>query len=137
MATTRGRWKIEIGGQVFADYSDMVQRDPVDGGPVVDEQQQAFGDRVVWFERGNFKAARPMTVTKEFASNKEATDFFETAAQDWNGVADVVLTHLDTAGKETRYLLTAAEVRVSAQQPIEVTVVSRVTIVGGPALLQP
>ena len=122
---------------MFADYTDMVQRDAVEGGPVVDEQQQAFGDRMAWFERGNFKAARPMTVTKEFATNKAATDFFETAAQDWNGVADVRLVHLDTDNKETTYLLTAAEVRVSAQQPIGVTVVSRVVITGGAAVLQP
>ena len=137
MANQRGRWTVTIGGEDFCTYDDMVQREPVDGAPVVDEQQQPFGPAMAWFERGNFKGVRAMTVTKEFDSNKDATDFFETAAQTWNGVADVELTHLDTAGIETTYLIPAASVKVVAEQPVEVTVVSKLTITGGPAVLQP
>ena len=131
----RGVIQIVVGGVALADYNDVVDRDPVDGGPVVDEVEQPFADNKAWFARGNFKGVRPMTLTKEFATNKLAWDFFELAAQTWNGVSDVLLTHKDYDGAETTYQITAASVRVVAAQPIGVTVISKVTITGGLAVL--
>ena len=135
MATTRGTWTIKIGGEVFADYTDLVQRGDNDGGPDIIETKGFGAAAAAQTGNGNFRMARQFTVTLEFSDNKTATDFFETAAQTWAGVADVVLVHMDSAGKETSYSIPAAAVRVVAQQPVNVAVTVRLTVTGGPTVI--
>lgn len=133
----RGTWKLVVGTDTLADYPDVVKREGIDGGPLIQEESLAGGLSMVFFERGNFKATRTFTLTKEFANNKLSADWFETAAQTFNGVKDVKITHMDYSGTETTYKITAANVRVSAEEPIGVTVISKVTVSGAKAILQP
>jgi len=137
----RSNWKIQIGPDpvagLIATYVDGVKRDAIDGGPLVQEESLAFGTERKFFDRGNFSAARPFTITKEFPDNQQSRAWYETAAQTFNGVKDVKLTFRDYSGAETTYLITAANVKVTADEPIGVTVIAKLTITGGKAILQP
>jgi len=138
---TRGTWKIVIGSTTLADYSDVVKRDSIDGGPMIQTEPLAFSDAQFQAARGNYMITRNMTVTKTFVdsggsvANKLAVDWFETAAQVFNGVYDVLLTHMDMAGVETSYQVLAANVKVVADEPIGITVILKVSISGGKSIL--
>lgn len=140
MPTTRGTWKVVIGSNTLADYSDVVSRQPITGGPTIQSEPLAMqsGQTEAQFQiaRGNYTIQRGMTLTKEFSTNKLSCDWFETAAQTFNGVYDVYITHKDYAGVETTYKITSAAVEVTAEEPIGVSVQASVSIVGGLAVVQ-
>lgn len=140
---TRGTWKIIIGADSIADYSDVVSRDPVEGGPHVQQEALAspatpLGNSATMFRaaRGNLAINRSFKLTKEFADNKQSCDWFETAAQNFSGVADITFTHKDYAGVETSYKVSNASIKVIVQEPIGVTCQATIQVSGGAAVLQ-
>jgi hypothetical protein len=143
----RGTWKVDVAGAPvlagrtsLADYDDVVARDPVSGGPVIDKQDLAVsvGATNAPFQvaRGNYYIKRGFKLTKEFATNKLSCDWFELAAQTYSGIADVIFTHKDYSGVETKYKVFSAHVEVTADEPIGVCCQAKVSVSGGLAILQ-
>ena len=115
----------------LAEYQDVVARDAVDGGPVIQTESLAFSDEQFRISRGNFSITRGFRVTKEFANNKDSAEWYEKAAETFGGVYDVEITHKDYAGVETPVAINNAAITVSASEPIGVCVQATIHITGG------
>lgn len=131
----KGTWKIEIGGQPFADYTDVLQPEGVPGGPELMEINGYGAPGPVYLNLGNTKLARRFTLTREHDDDTDAHDWYQTAAATWAGAADVILTHIDYAGAETKYKITGAKVELDVMTPIGPTTITKLTFTGGPASL--
>jgi hypothetical protein len=127
----KGTWTITIGGSDFAGYTDIVTPDDNGGGPNILEIQGYGAAAPVFLNLGNFRLARKFTMTREHDTDTHAHDWFQTAAADWSGVADVVLTHMDYAGVETTYTIDGAKVELSVAQPIGPTTITKLAFTGG------
>jgi len=141
MAIERGNWQIQIGPDpvagLLASYVEGVQAMPVEGGPLVQEESLALGTVKQYFDRGNFSAVRNFVITKEFPDNQQSYDFYLIGVLNFNGVKDVKLTRRDYTGTETKYKISAANVKLSIEEPIGVTCTIKLTVTGGKAVLQP
>jgi len=128
-----GTWKIQVGPNELANYSDSVQRAPVTGGPVFQNETLLGSAARFRTTRGNWETVRQLTIVKEHSTNKAAVDFYETCVETYAGIYDVLLTHKDYSGVETTYKVAGALVQIETDEPIGVTTISRVTITGGKA----
>ena len=133
---------LTLGAQVIADVTEVIQRMPMGGGPVVQESQLAapFGQASGTQFRaqvGNYAIQRRFKITKLWPDNKQSNDFYETAVATYAGVADVYVSHTDWHGVVTTYLYPQAKVELIVEEPIGVCTVTNLTITGGPAVLQP
>lgn len=133
----RGTWKLTVGGSDLATYEDVLTGLAAGGGPTVQTEELAFGLVPFRAERGNSVVELQFVLTKEHADNAAAADWFMTGALTFNGVKDVTLTHKDHGGNETSWTMEDAEVRVTTDDPVGVTTVSRVSIAGYPVEDEP
>lgn len=133
----RGTWKIQIGDDVIADYTDVVKGDPVGGGPNVIDPGGYGAPGVTFINLARRKIERRMTITITHDNNADSFDWYQTAAQTYAGVADVLITHRDNAGAETTYKITAANVTLTVEEPINVTSITHLVVTGGQAVKQP
>jgi len=133
----RGTRQIEVDGEFLATYNDVVKASPITGGPKFQTVEGYGAANVAFIDLGNEHLHRRYTMTREHADNAASEDWFQTAAQQFNGVADVVLTHRSYAGAEAKYLITGAQVTVEVDEPIGVCTITTININGGIAVLIP
>jgi len=127
----KGTWKISIGGSSFADYTDILQPDGVSGGPVIQKFEGYGAAAPVFIPLGNTAITRAFTMTREHTSDTAAHAWYQTAIATWNGVANVVLTHVDYAGAETTFTINGAKVELEVTAPIGPTTITKIKITGG------
>ncbi|MEI8289800.1 MAG: hypothetical protein WCH99_10030 [Verrucomicrobiota bacterium] len=132
----RGTWKITVGGDDLATYEDIVKGEPITGGPKFLPVEGYGAANIQWLDLGNEHLHRRFTMTREHPDNTESTDWYLTAAQQFNGVADVLLSHQDYAGAETSYLIAGAQVTVEVAEPVGVCSITTININGGIAVRQ-
>jgi hypothetical protein len=125
-----GTWTIEIGGSSFAAVTDVVNPLTADGGPniLTVEGYQAAG--ALFYNLGNNKSGWAFDVTKNFATDTLATNFYMEGIQTWAGAANVVVTHIDYSGTTTTWNINTAKVELKINQPIGPSCNCRLTITG-------
>lgn len=129
----KGTWKIVIGTETLADYADIVARAPISGGPIIHNEPLVGSANRFRASRANWEIRRDFVIVKEHANNKVSADWYETCVQTFAGLYDVWITHKDHSNVETTYKIASAEVQIETDEPIGVTTVSRVSVLGGQA----
>ena len=136
---TRGFWTISIGSSELCNYEDAVKADPISGGPWISEDAVALvlgaANAPLFQNLGNTNLARGFSIVREHADNADAVAWFLNGSAQFNGVADVTLTH-QWNGEETSWKISAAKVLVSVEEPIGVSTTTKLTINGGLAVEQ-
>lgn len=127
----RGTWTFSIGGTTLCDYEDVVSNLTFDGTPVVEAVPRFRAESLIHKQRDNFALTITFGLTIEHDDNADSADFALKSAQDYSGVHDVNITHIDHTGVETSYVLYDAKVEISTADPIGVTTISQVRITGG------
>ena len=126
----KGTWKISIGGSAFADYTDILEPEPVRGGPRIEEFMGYGATSPIFINLGNTAIVRSFTMTREHDTDTDAELFRQGAIEEWAGVATVILTHMDYSGTESTWTITNAKVEIEIQQRIGPTTISKITITG-------
>jgi len=125
-----GYHKITIGGEPFCDYTDIVEWPAAGGGKKYQVIPGYGAPAVAYLDEGNLEITFEPTVTITWPDNTQSWAFFMTS-KSFDGVADVLITHLDWSGVETIYKIASASVSVSTGNPSGPTTVSKLTIKGG------
>lgn len=131
----KGTWQIEIGGETFADLTDITNPEPQSGGPEIMTVEGYGAAQPTWQNMGNLSAAWPFTMTRQHDTDTDAWSYFLSAVGDWAGVATVILTHTDYEGDETQWQITNAKITVEVMPPIGLTSVTKITFFGNPVEL--
>ena len=131
--SNRGTWKISVGGSAFADYTDILQPEGIGGGPNILKVPGYGAAAPLYLNLGNMELPRRFTMTRTHASDTAAHAWYQAGPATWNGVATVVLTHLDYAGTETTFTIAGAKFEIQIETPIGVATITRITITGGAA----
>ena len=131
---------LAAGTQIIGDYSDVVQRMPMSGGPMIQNSQLAYPSGNVTgptFKSavGNLSFKREFKITRQWSDNKKSNDFYETAVQTYAGVWDVLVSHLDYSGATTTYKYPNAQVELVVNEPIGVSTECTLTVTAGAAVL--
>jgi hypothetical protein len=129
-----GTWKIDIGSTHLCTYEDMLQPVEADGGPLVEADHLFEAENVKMTSLGNSSIVLSFHLVIEHANNAASTAWFQMAASNFNGVADVTFTHMAPSGVESSWTMPGAQVQVKPASIIGVAT-SALVIFRGPPLI--
>jgi hypothetical protein len=129
-----GTWLITIGGSPFADFTDIINPEGVEGGSQVMPIEGYGAPAPVYLNLGNLKKTQSFTITRNWSTDTLANTWYQTGVDQFAGANSVQLTHLDYEGVQTTWTITSVKITLKINAPIGCTTIETLTLEGGQSI---